>query len=254
MLEIVLKFFHFFTAVHYFYAIYYDCVYVLPEEIKLREYSFGGKFVYLTVLNVVGSSNTRDLKMMRRINFCHPQALQGIFFTIAFVNDFIGSNEAVPKKIPVIRKIKDYLFAAFAFPLALDVTLKFWSLYAIDRNLVFPEVLDEFFPSWLNHVLHSNITILIMVEMIVVHRLYPTRKAGVCGLMTFMLSYFVWMLITRYYAGKWTYPILDILDTYGRIGFFAGALCFPVLLYFLGEYLNKKIWTEKRILRANSLN
>jgi hypothetical protein len=48
-----LKVFHFTVALHYLYAFYYDWTYVLPEEVKLRKYTFGGKLVYLTVLNVV---------------------------------------------------------------------------------------------------------------------------------------------------------------------------------------------------------
>lgn len=57
--DFALKIFHFLVASHYIFAIYYDWVYVLPEEIKLRNYSFGGKLVYLTVLNAV--SDTTNL-------------------------------------------------------------------------------------------------------------------------------------------------------------------------------------------------
>ena len=53
--ESFLKIFHFLVAAHYIFAFVYDWVYVLPEEIKFRQYSFGGKLVYLTVLNVVNS-------------------------------------------------------------------------------------------------------------------------------------------------------------------------------------------------------
>lgn len=51
--KLFLKIFHLAVAVHYIFAILYDWIYVLPNEIILREYSFGGKLVYLTVLNVV---------------------------------------------------------------------------------------------------------------------------------------------------------------------------------------------------------
>lgn len=37
---------------------------------------------------------------------------------------------------PLIRKIRDYIFGTFAFPLAFDVGGLFWLLYAIDRELV----------------------------------------------------------------------------------------------------------------------
>lgn len=49
----IIKVFHLLVAIHYFYALYYDFTYVLPKEIPLRNYSFGSKLVYLTVLNAV---------------------------------------------------------------------------------------------------------------------------------------------------------------------------------------------------------
>lgn len=61
-------------------------------------------------------------------------------------NDLFGTNEVNPKRTPVIRKIKDYLLAALAFPVALNVGITFWGLMAIDRELVFPKAFDAFFP------------------------------------------------------------------------------------------------------------
>lgn len=47
------KVFHFVAALQFFYGIYYECFHVLPEELKLRKFSFGGKFIYLTFLDAV---------------------------------------------------------------------------------------------------------------------------------------------------------------------------------------------------------
>ena len=62
------------------------------------------------------------------------------------INDLIGTNAVNPKKTPAIRKFKDFILAAFAFPLALNVGVSFWTLMAIDRELVLPKVLDAIFP------------------------------------------------------------------------------------------------------------
>lgn len=147
-----------------------------------------------------------------------------------------------------MRKIKDYFFASFAFPLAFDVAILFWSLFLIDRQTVFPEEVDEFFPSWLNHILHTNVAVFIAIELLILHREYPTRTRGVTGLMSFMLSYLIWMCVTRYFAGRWAYPILDILSVPLKIGFFAFTiLIFPIAMYFLGEWLNIKFWTIRKL-------
>lgn len=63
---------------------------------------------------------------------------------------------------------------------------------AIDRELVFPKALDEFFPSWLNHVMHTNIMIFTLLEMITSFRVYPKRSKGFTGLFVFTAIYFVW--------------------------------------------------------------
>jgi FAR-17a/AIG1-like protein len=65
---------------------------------------------------------------------------------IALLNDLIGTNDVLLSKAPKIRKLKDYFFATFAFPVAFNVGITFWSLFAIDRELVFPKALDAYFP------------------------------------------------------------------------------------------------------------
>lgn len=104
----LIKVFHFIAALQFFYALYYEVVHVLPEELKLRKYEFGGKLVYLTFINGI---------------------FHATYHAIALVNDFIGSNEVMPEKSPMIKKVKDYMFATFCFPLGMNVSVLFWSLY-----------------------------------------------------------------------------------------------------------------------------
>lgn len=76
------------------------------------------------------------------------QIIQAIYFTLALINDFVGSNELEPKhQLPAIRRLKDYILATFAFPLALTVGITFWTLMAIDRELILPKAFDAFFPT-----------------------------------------------------------------------------------------------------------
>lgn len=71
-----------------------------------------------------------------------------------------------------VRKIKDYIFSTFAFPLAFDVALMFWSLFAFDRETVAPKEWDPIFPVWLNHFIHTDIIVFISIELIILHRHY----------------------------------------------------------------------------------
>lgn len=50
----------------------------------------------------------------------------------------------------------------------------FWCVYAIDRELVFPQVYDEVVPWWFNHCVHTNITIVLLIETLLQSRRKPT--------------------------------------------------------------------------------
>ncbi|KAJ6649992.1 Androgen-induced gene 1 protein [Pseudolycoriella hygida] len=171
--------------------------------------------------------------------------IQASYFTICLLNDLFGTNEILPRKSSSLRQFKDYLFGAFAWPLALNVGVSFWTLMAIDRELVLPKALDPYFPTWLNHVMHTNIVIFIVMEIFTTFRQYPSRKSALTGLGIFMLAYLVWIHIIRHYAGVWVYPILNVLQFGQRIVFFIVILLFCIGLYFIGEFLNNKIWADE---------
>ncbi|ALC38553.1 CG3625 [Drosophila busckii] len=220
---------HLTAAVQFTYAIYYDYKYVrFPENIEehthLIHHPFGGKFKYLTFLDAI---------------------IQALYYIVSLLNDFVGTNELVPKRAPAIRKFKDWLMATLAFPVALNVGVTFWTLYAIDRELVFPKVLDPVFPSWLNHILHTNIVVFIVLELFTSYRAYPKRSKGLAGLGIFMVSYLVWIHIIKHYSNVWVYPVLEVLQFPQRMVFFVAVIGFTLALYLLGEFLNNVVWAKE---------
>ncbi|XP_052869549.1 androgen-induced gene 1 protein-like isoform X2 [Anopheles cruzii] len=213
----------------YCYAIYFDRFFIhIPDDLAvpkmMRPTEYGGRSKFLTYWCLI---------------------LQAIYFTICLLNDFIGTNEVAPKRMPLIRKVKDYTLAAFAFPVALNVGVTFWTLMAIDRELVFPKALDAVFPGWLNHVMHTNIVIFIILEICTSFRQYPSRRAGLTGLGIFMSAYLGWLHVIRHFGGIWVYPVLEVLNFPQRLVFFAVSLVFCVGLYLLGEFFNNLIWTKE---------
>ncbi|XP_065090296.1 androgen-induced gene 1 protein-like isoform X2 [Ochlerotatus camptorhynchus] len=228
---------HLIAIGQYYYAIYFDRYFVkIPDDLNIpkmmRPTEYGGRSKFLTYWCLI---------------------LQAVYFTVCLVNDFIGTNEVAPRKTPLIRKLKDYMLAAFAFPVALNVGVTFWTLMAIDRELVFPKALDAVFPGWLNHVMHTNIVIFMMLEICTSFRQYPSRKAGLAGLGIFMTCYLTWLHIIRHFGGIWVYPVLDVLNLPQRMVFFAVSLGFSVGLYLFGEFFNNLIWTkELKQLKATS--
>ncbi|KAK7867791.1 hypothetical protein R5R35_001208 [Gryllus longicercus] len=222
------------ATAHFLFGIYYAMAFVaFPDGVMPDALRGIGWKKYLTFWNM---------------------CLQSLYFTICVLNDIAGSNEIAPKNPPLIRRIKDYMLCTVAFPVSMFVGLTFWGLYAIDRELVFPKALDPYFPSWLNHVMHTNIMIFIVLEMVLSFRKYPTRGNGTGGLTAFMCVYLVWTFIIYFYSGAWVYPVLEVLNWGQRAIFFIVLLLFVNSLYFVGEFVNKTIWGKelRQLERAGS--
>ncbi|KAL1494167.1 hypothetical protein ABEB36_009811 [Hypothenemus hampei] len=219
---------HLIIAAHFWFGCFYDWNYVkIPTTVAdLGDSKF----------------NTHKLKFLTYWD----ALLQSVFFTICFLNDIFGSNETFPKEKPFIRRIKDIALPALAFPLSMFVGLTFWGLYAVDRELIFPKIIDQFFPAWLNHLMHTNIMIFTLLELLTSYRKYPSRKVGLSILLIFMLTYLGWIHYIHSYTNKWVYPILELLNLPARILFFVLNFVVAVLVYLLGEKINA-LWWEKRL-------
>jgi hypothetical protein len=91
--------------------------------------------------------------------------VQLIYFSICLVNDFTGgrksanNNKSGKQGRGFLERAEDYLFASIAFPMGLFVGIAFWGLYAFNRELVYPAVLDKIVPVWLNHAMHTTYVI-----------------------------------------------------------------------------------------------
>lgn len=99
--------------------------------------------------------------------------------------------------------------------------------------------------SWLNHVLHTNVAIFILLELFVTFRKYPVRGKSVKSLLLFNICYVIWILIIKLVSGKWVYPVLDVLNLPQRIGFIVFMGVFGISFYFVGELLNNLVWSNE---------
>jgi hypothetical protein len=169
-----------------------------------------------------------------------------LYFFIAFLNDLIGSNAEIPHpKKPLVRKLRDISFASLAFPCSIFVMNVFWIVYTIDRELIFPEKLDDFVPSWLNHCFHTLITIIVFLEMIASYHEYPRFLTGL-GVMTMLgLCYTVCFYYVLFNYGAAIYPFFELMSAAVQVLLVIFIILFGLSFYVLGRFLNKKIWDSK---------
>ncbi|KAI1883195.1 hypothetical protein AGOR_G00242710 [Albula goreensis] len=163
-----------------------------------------------------------------------------VFFGLATVNDFQSSlGKQVAKQLNLC---KDLLFSVFAFPVGMFVVLIFWAIYTYDRQLVYPASMDEFFPPWMNHAMHTLVLPLCMGELVLQPHAFPKARNGLAALTIVGLAYLSWVIWVYLTVGIWVYPLLGLLSTPGLLGFFFCNMSIVTLFYILGQILNKKIW------------
>ncbi|XP_050773768.1 uncharacterized protein LOC127031078 isoform X1 [Gopherus flavomarginatus] len=107
----------------------------MPHSLRREsENTYGGRWKYLTFIN---------------------QILQTLLFGLCVIIDFAHMFIPATKKSVSSRLLppRDFIFSVLVFPVGLFVAVTFWTLYAYDRELVYPKELDEINPPWLNHTM-----------------------------------------------------------------------------------------------------
>ncbi|XP_021516689.1 androgen-dependent TFPI-regulating protein [Meriones unguiculatus] len=215
------------TCIYHFLVLnwYIFLNYYIPnigkDEEKLKEFHDGGVHSkYLTILNLL---------------------LQNIFFGVACLDDVLKRVKG-SKDIKFITSFRDLLFTTLAFPISTFVFLVFWALFFYDRNLVYPKGLDEFFPAWTNHAMHTAILPLLLVETILRPHHYPSKKLGLSLLSACNFAYIIRILWRYAQTGNWVYPVFAFLSPLGIIIFFSASAILSISIYLLGEKINQWTW------------
>nr|XP_023411583.1 androgen-dependent TFPI-regulating protein [Loxodonta africana] len=187
---------------------------------KSKIFQNGGQWKYLTLLNLL---------------------LQAIFYGVACLDNVL-KRVTRKKDIKFISAFRDLLFTTLAFPVSTFVFLSFWALYLYDRELVYSKVLDNVFPKWLNHAVHTCIWPPSLIELFLRPHNYPSKKKGLSLLAVSALAYIGRVLWIYSETGTWVYPVFAKLSPVGLAAFFSLSYLLIASIYLLGEKLNHWKW------------
>ncbi|MBN3322077.1 ADTRP protein, partial [Atractosteus spatula] len=214
-----------------------------PKELPQGLFVYGGPWKYLTFLNLV---------------------LQMVFFGLAALSDF--QLPYMKGKAKKLHLWKDLLFSVLAFPVGSFVVMVFWGMFMYDRQLVYPDNLDGFFPPWINHAMppsahgvcdfscqiFCNQTVaglqkisvlpLLAVEIVLHPHAYPKKQNGLATLGIIGVGYLTWVIWIYLTVGVWVYPVLGKFTPAGLAYFFLFNMSVVEALYLFGETLNCYIW------------
>ncbi|XP_076999798.1 androgen-dependent TFPI-regulating protein [Tamandua tetradactyla] len=190
------------------------------DERKSKIFRNGGQWKYLTFLNLF---------------------LQAVFFGVVCLDDVLKRIKR-KKDIQFITAFRDLLFTTLAFPISTFVFLSFWILFLYDRELVYPKVLDDIFPAWLNHAMHTSILLPALVELALRPHYYSSRKKGLTLLASGALAYISRVLWIYSETGTWVYPVFAKLSPLELTAFFSLSYILSAGIYLFGEKLNQLKW------------
>ncbi|XP_032539165.1 androgen-induced gene 1 protein isoform X3 [Chiroxiphia lanceolata] len=106
--------------------------------------TYGGSWKFLTFIDLV---------------------IQAVFFGICVLTDLSSlltrgnDSQEQERQLKKLISLRDWMMAVLAFPVGVFVVTMFWSIYIYDRELVYPKLLDNFIPAWLNHGMVQVISI-----------------------------------------------------------------------------------------------
>ena len=164
--------------------------------------------------------------------------LQLLFFSLQLVADLS------PGRLN-IQRASSFIFTTLAFPIAAEITIIFWIIYGIDRNLIFHEVYDDVFPWYMNHFWHTTILLWVLCEVYLVKHKFPSTVVAGITIFVFNSIYIGWLYSIYAATGYWVYAFLGYLSPLQQTIFFSLAMCLMFGLYFAGKKLSYLCWCPK---------
>ncbi|XP_075780452.1 androgen-induced gene 1 protein isoform X3 [Pelodiscus sinensis] len=163
-------------------------------------HTFGGSWKFLTFIDLDYQHFAIPVKKFRtRICFelvtRKKSVIQAVFFGICVLTDLSslltkGSDcQEQERQLKKLISLRDWMMAVLAFPVGVFVVIMFWSFYIYDREVIYPKLLDNFIPAWLNHGMHTTVLPFILIEMRTTHHQYPSRSCGLAAICTFSVGY-----------------------------------------------------------------
>ncbi|XP_034838698.1 androgen-dependent TFPI-regulating protein-like isoform X2 [Maniola hyperantus] len=139
---------------------------------------------------------------------------QTIFLGLSLLHDVLEWFDKQKSNLgSKIKYWRDVIFCGMVLPFTLFVTGMFWTVYAIDRELVFPKIYDEVVPWWFNHCVHTNITVVLVVETLLQARRHPTNQR--LELILYWIVAFAYAIVyyTIYFVtDRWLYQVFGVMN------------------------------------------
>lgn len=160
-------------------------------------------------------------------------AVQALYFIVALIHEILSINK---NKITqsLLDRIRGFIFSALVLPCTAVVAFFFWTIYFVNPNLVIPEGIEEISPYWMNHVIHTNILFLPIIELSLQKLYVPSTRTALIGVTVFAAIYNVMFLLSYFETEKWMYDLYEYLSWPQRLVLMGSKILLGVAVCQLG--------------------
>lgn len=155
--------------------------------------------------------------------------------------------------VPRLRRPRDFFFTTFAFPIGMLVVGSFWAIwFTMGREFIFPSSIEPFYPPWLNHVTHTIIAPINLMELLLTKHEYSSNRKSLSPLAGYILSYTSFTLYIRFQTGRFVYPFLNNMNSVSVGAFIVGMMVFGVCIFKSGQVLHNFVHGVKTAIKGKA--
>ncbi|CAH1408009.1 unnamed protein product [Nezara viridula] len=153
-----------------------------------------------------------------------------------------GKQSLKAQKIKnTLKNVASHMLFSLVFPLSVVVMILFWGFYFWNRELIYPKIMDDVFPTFLNHMMHTFPVLVSMLYMFTDIITEPPKLKTFTSLTVFMVVYSLVFFAVRKFKGEWVYPVFDSLSTFHTTWVLTCTFIGPFICFFLGYYVHERI-------------
>ncbi|XP_050520471.1 androgen-dependent TFPI-regulating protein-like isoform X3 [Daktulosphaira vitifoliae] len=175
--------------------------------------------------------------------------MQLLFFLKCLINDAMIILYG-PNWLGIGNKFKMVMSAFFAsiiLPSAIYISISFWILFAINREYLYPRIIDEVIPFWHNHGMHTFILPIALVELFTTKHSFLSPITLVKILYSYLLLYLVVVFETYVETGRWLYPLFSKFSAPISVAILLTMLFFYTISIYVGILIHKLYWGSDKI-------
>ncbi|XP_014285540.1 androgen-dependent TFPI-regulating protein [Halyomorpha halys] len=165
----------------------------------------------------------------------------GIYSALDVIRIYGKQSQKAMKMMSTLKNVACYILFSLVFPLSVVIMILFWGFYFWNRELIYPSVLDEVFPSFLNHMMHTFPVLVAMLYMFMDIKIEPPKWKTFIVLTVYMIVYTFVFFAVRTLKGEWVYPVFDYLTTFQTTWVLTATFIGPFVSFFLGYFVHERI-------------